>query len=225
MAEIGRGPAAGRFAPGALPERVAGPLREAVARLAALRPPPRRERLSGIHNPWGAAAGLTDPWRFLNVCESAAVLDAVEAVIGPDIVLWDSELYLRGSDYRDFAAAGREGRYWPVAPLAGAVAWIAPDDEDAAIQVADVHVADINDGAQLAARIAASATPLYVMRYLPATSRFVRDPKLPANDIAMREQLLINYTTRPLWLVRGEDRAHNDFVTGFASDPPRWAPH
>lgn len=219
MAEIGGGSVAGLSAAGALSERVIGPLREAVARLAALRPPPRRERLSGIHNPWGAAAGLTDPWRFLDLCESAAVLDAVETVIGPDIVLWDSELYLRGGDYRDFAAAGREGRYWPVAPLAGAVAWIAPDDDDAAI-----HVADIGDNAQLAARIAAGAAPLYVMRYLPATSRFVRDQKLPANDIAMREQLLINYTTRPLWLVRGEDRAHNDFVTGFASDPPRWAP-
>ena len=39
----------------------------------------------------------------------------------------------------------------------------------------------------------------------------------------MEEQPLINYATRPLWLVRGEDRAGNDFVTGFAPPVPRWA--
>jgi hypothetical protein len=39
----------------------------------------------------------------------------------------------------------------------------------------------------------------------------------------MEEQVLINFCTRPLWLVRGEDRAGNDFVTGFAPAAPRWA--
>jgi hypothetical protein len=39
----------------------------------------------------------------------------------------------------------------------------------------------------------------------------------------MEEQPLVNYTSRPLWLVRGEDAAANDFVTGFSPSVPRWA--
>lgn len=199
-----------------LADTLVGRVREAVARLTAQHPAPRRERLSGIHNPWGFAAGLTDPWRFLDLCESAAVVDAVEALIGPDIVLWDSELYLPARDYRAFVADGREGRYWPAQPLAGAVVLIALGAQPT------MHALDVRKCTVVPASVADDA-PLYVIRYMPATSKFSRDPQTPANRTAMQEQLLINYTARPLWLVRGEDRAGNDFVTGFASDPPRWA--
>ncbi|MGN6461248.1 MAG: resolvase [Pseudolabrys sp.] len=201
----------------ALPDALLRRAQDAVARLMEMRPAPRRERLSGIHNPWGLAAGLTDPWCFLDLCENAAVVDTVESVIGPDIVLWDSELCLRTSDYRAFVANGREGRYWPAQPLAGAVALIALGARPA------VYAADVRQHTPLPADLATNDDPLYVIRYMPATSTFSRDPKTSANRVAMQEQLLINYTTRPLWLVRGEDRAGNDFVTGFASDPPRWA--
>ena len=64
---------------------------------------------------------------------------------------------------------------------------------------------------------------LYVIRYMPSGSRFIRDGCSPPNWIAMEEQPLVNYATRPLWLVRGEDRAGNDFVTGFSPPVPRWA--
>jgi hypothetical protein len=65
--------------------------------------------------------------------------------------------------------------------------------------------------------------PVYVIRYMPATSTFLRDGRALANWIAMEEQPLINHAARPLWLVRGEDRAGNDFVTGFSPPVPRWA--
>lgn len=214
--DTGDMPGTGRAGP-ALPDALPRRAQDAVARLMAMRPAPRRERLSGIHNPWGLAAGLTDPWCFLDLCESATVVDTVESVIGSDIVLWDSELYLRTSDYRAFAAQGREGRYWPALPLAGAVVLIPLGARPA------IYAADIRQPVPLPTDLSTDDDPLYVIRYMPATSMFSRDPKTPANRIAMQEQLLINYTTRPLWLVRGEDRAGNDFVTGFASDPPRWA--
>ena len=40
---------------------------------------------------------------------------------------------------------------------------------------------------------------------------FISDPELPANKLAPAH---VNYTQRPLWLVRGVDRAGNDFTTG-----------
>jgi len=57
----------------------------------------------------------------------------------------------------------------------------------------------------------------YAIRYMPASSRYVRDPEFPANAYAARESPLMNYIHRPLWLVRGQDRANNDFTMGHGS--------
>jgi hypothetical protein len=197
-------------------ERRVAALEPAVRELLARRPRP--ERLSGMHNPWGQAATLTSAWRFLDLCEDADVVDAVARLIGPDIVLWDSQLYLAAAAWLRFAAEGREGRYWPAVPLAGAVVLTAPlrpAQGAIAIEVAALAGADLS--------CVAADEPLYVVRYMPATSRFDRDPKSPANRAGMQEQPLINYAHRPLWLVRGADRTGNDFVTGFAPPVPRWA--
>ena len=193
-------------------------LQATVRELSDRRPKLRPERLSGMHNPWGHAAMLANAWRFLDLCEDAAILDTVAEVIGPDIVLWDSELHLDAASYVRFAAQGREGRYWPAVPLAGAVVLIAPTravHSFMCLDVASLANADLSGFNPDA--------PLYVIRYMPATSQFVRDARSRANWAAMEEQPLINYATRPLWLVRGEDRAGNDFVTGFAPSVPRWA--
>lgn len=189
-----------------------------VRELVARRPRLRQERLSGLHNPWGQAAVLANAWRFLDVCEDVALVDAVARLIGPDVILWDSELYLAAATYLRFLEDGREGRYWPATPLAGAVVMVAPTGNKrrpicltlAALADADLSSID-------------AAQPLYVIRYMPASSLFVRDPHSPANQAAMEEQPLINHAARPLWLVRGDDRSGNDFVTGFSPPVPRWA--
>ena len=54
----------------------------------------------------------------------------------------------------------------------------------------------------------------YAIRYMPATSRYVRDPSHPANAYARQKSQFMNYTRRPLWLLRGVDRAGNDFEIG-----------
>jgi hypothetical protein len=186
--------------------------------LARSRPRPRQERLSGLHNPWGFGAGVMDPWLLLDVCEHSEVLDHVEALIGPDIVLWDTELYLEARSYREFVSAGREGRYWPATPLQGAVVIVPVAGDPRALICKGVDAINGRDMGDLDL-----SSPVYVLRYMPATSRFIRDPKAPANWTAMQEQPLVNFTRRPLWLVRGEDRAGNDFVTGFSPSIPRWA--
>lgn len=193
----------------ALPHLLIEPLAQAARALAAR--PPRQDLLSGIHNPFGRAAAFTDPWRFLDLCESASVVDVVAALIGPDVVLWDSELYL---DARQWQAAARtEGRHWPADPLAGAVVDVALASGEAA--VSDVRAA--------AAPAPAAPGPRYVVRYLPATSLFNRDPRYAPNRLAMEERPLVNYLNRPLWLVRGEDRAGSDFAVGFQAQVAAWA--
>lgn len=199
-----------------LPGIVLEPVCTAAATLAARPQPIRQERLSGIHNPWGGAATLTDPWAFLDLCEHAELVDAVSSIVGPNVILWDSELYLRAKDYIDFVNAGREGRYWPLESLAGAVALV-PLTAAGTSYISDVRQVSVNAFAQALPR-----APLYVIRYMPAVKLFRRDARLLANRLGMEEQPLINYTTRPLWLVRGEDRGGNDFVTGFSASVPYW---
>lgn len=188
----------------------------AARALATRRPVLRPERLSGVHNPWGHASVLTDAWCFLDLCEAPGILDRVERLIGPDIVLWDAELHLEAAAYQRFVEAGREGRYWPVLPLAGAVVLVAPT---AAQPVFSLPVEAVAGNLP----VLDPCAPLFVIRYMPGASKFVRDARAPANWIAMEEQPLVNYATRPLWMVRGEDRGNNDFVTGFSPTVPRWA--
>jgi hypothetical protein len=191
-------------------------LQPIVRELAQRIPRPRAERLSGVHNPWGHAATIGHAWRFLDLCEHAAVVDAVAGVIGEDVILWDAELHLEGAAYRRFVEAGCEGRYWPAEPLAGAVVLVAPMQPDQGARVVRLDAIAPSD-------VADAAEPLIVIRYQPATSRYVRDPRAPRHRALMEDNPLLNDVHRPLWLVRGEDRAGNDFVTGFAPPVPRWA--
>ncbi|WP_439502853.1 resolvase [Aminobacter ciceronei] len=194
------------------------PVHEAVAKIVAGKATIRQERLSGIHNPWGHCIGLTDPWSFLDLCESDVVIDAAKKVIGPDVILWDSELFPEAGRYGEFVAEGREGRYWPVTPLAGAVVLVAVGRKTPEVRA--VGLEEI--GSDVLASFDASE-PLYVVRLMPATSRFERDPNHAANRACMEEQVLVNYSNRPLWLLSGTDRANNDLVSGFAPAVPVWA--
>jgi hypothetical protein len=195
--------------PERLPEALIGHVVRAADALSVIRP--RQDQLSGVHNPFGRAAALADAWKFLDLCESRDILDAVADLIGPDLVLWDSELYLDAATWEE--ARAREGRHWPADRLAGAFV-------DIALATAEAVMADITRAARLPA-VAPGAH--YVIRYMPATSLYNRDPVFPANRIAMEERPLVNYLNRPIWLVRGEDRAGSDFDAGFASPAPEWA--
>lgn len=170
----------------------------------ALRARPRRAWLAGAHNPWGPGATLVDAWALLDLCHRADVLDAVAARIGPDIILWDSELLLDGDPTDDAAL-------WPVEPCEGALALLELEEMRL--------IGTYGPGEALPS----SQGPLLLMRYLPGACRFVRDPEHPAHIAQMEADPLIDRTCRPLWQARGKDRAGNDFVTGFTHSAPRWA--
>jgi len=54
----------------------------------------------------------------------------------------------------------------------------------------------------------------YAVRYMPATALYDRRPDHPATLYSQKVSPTMNYPMRPLWLVRGQDRAGNDFETG-----------
>jgi len=185
------------------------PVREAAREIALQAPD--QDLLSGVHNPFGHHACRARAWLFLDLAEDAALLDLVKDVLGPDVILWDSELYFDLSTF-----APDEGQYWPVEPLAGVIAGIS-------LEQGEVSVVDVNRLVEAHADFAARSGAQYIVRYMPASSHFNRDPLFSPNRRATEYRPLVNYAKRPLWLVRGEDRGNNDFVTGFLLPTARWA--
>lgn len=197
----------------------APPRRLSAALMAAVRPVlhdlamarPWQDRLSGIHNPFGYHACTDRAWLFLDIAESVELVDEVAAVLGPDIVLWDSELYFDAA-----ALAADEAECWPVEPLSGTIAIVS-------VELDSVLLVDIARLADCRSVLPLPAGPVYVVRYMSARSHFNRDPLFAPNRRTAEMRPLVNYTTRPLWLVRGEDQGGNDFDTGFSVRIGQWA--
>ncbi|MCY4155258.1 MAG: hypothetical protein OXF58_08040 [Gammaproteobacteria bacterium] len=199
---------------------------------------PRPWQLWELHNPWSRAAQLADSWQFLDLCQSAALLECITPFIGKDIILFDSQFS------PDLYAAGKPAAAWqndrlrcPVIPLRALIVRIpVPGRIDASVtfsykteqygeQALD-YTGDtvICHNAELDYRIEGPVQQPYeyVIRYFPATSRYLRDPTATIHRQLTERYPLLNYAKMPLWLVQGEDQADNDFVTGFQPKAGRW---
>ena len=169
-----------------------------------------QDMLSGIHNPFGHHACPSDAWKFLDLAESQMLLDTVVELIGPDVILWDSELY-----FETRGVSSEEGECWPVDPLSGVLAAMS-------LERGDVLFADIKKMQNAYPVLLRAKGPHYVIRYMSAVSHFNRDARYVANVRAVAVRPLVNYAQRPIWLVRGRDLGSNDFVTGFSVPAGRW---
>ncbi|MDJ0749446.1 MAG: hypothetical protein QNJ11_08165 [Woeseiaceae bacterium] len=158
-----------------------------------------------LHNPWSRVAAMIDSWQVLDICQSGTIVDAVTKVIGDDVVLFDSQaLPNPGLDAFDDVAWQHDDTFFPIDEPTGVVVRIPFGIEYGRDE---------------------GAAPVHqelVVRYFSASSLYLRDPQHPKQQRLMELYPWINYTTLPLWLVSGEDRAGNDFVTGFATKPGRW---
>jgi hypothetical protein len=234
-------------------------MRAEVDDLIARHPDVRPELLSGAHNPWGQSAKIVGSWAWLAFCRFPEIVDMVEQLIGPDIILWGSQLFCKPAGHGMAVPWHQDGQYWPIDPLATVTVRIAVEDSlpengcmrfipgshesrdvvahqiveasNVAIrqQVADLDESLARDDVLHAGQISIHDVYLihgssenrsgkrrsdYAIRYMPASSRYVRDPAFPANAYAAQNSQLMNYTERPLWLLRGVDRAGNDFDIG-----------
>lgn|GEM_PF-1367069 len=223
-------------------------LRAQQDRLKTATPKARPWQYSALHNPWGPCAQLYDAWGFLDLCQAPEIIDRLIPLMGPDIILYDTQLtpdpwtekLTRGDRTSDRLLC-------PVEPLAGFVVRIAfgppgreirnfiyrpashkgptPDREPATlpIQSGQMIIHDI----RLDYRIddpSKSTRPLeFLIRYFPATSHYIREASAPVHQALCERAPLLNYARLPLWLVHGTDRAGNDFVTGFNPRPGQWA--
>ena len=99
-----------------------------VERLVAANPDVPPEYLIGPHI---ARPDDRDPElhrEFLELCLDPGILDLVEAIIGPDIVLWSSGVFCKPPGVGREVPWHQDGQYWPLRPLATCSVWIAIDD-------------------------------------------------------------------------------------------------
>ncbi|PPR60072.1 MAG: Ectoine dioxygenase [Alphaproteobacteria bacterium MarineAlpha4_Bin2] len=65
---------------------------------------------------------------FLNYARDPNILDMVEQVIGPDIILWNSSFFAKPAVNGKKTPWHQDGEYWPLRPLATCTVWLAVDD-------------------------------------------------------------------------------------------------
>lgn len=215
----------------------------------------RPEQLVGAHIRKSEDTGVRGEEELLQLASHPDILDAVEQVMGPDLILWGSQVFSKPAGDGLAIPWHQDGQYWPVRPLRTVTVWIAIDPavvENGCMrvipgthrlgllrhEVSDAEDLALNQGladgvdearardvvlepgqfsmhdSMLIHGSNANRSGLrrcgYAIRYMPATSLF--DRTIPPTRIARNQ--IIDFSQRPIWLVRGQDRAGNDFAVG-----------
>jgi hypothetical protein len=239
-----------------LPTDVLAALRVEIERLIDGNTAIRSEQLAGAHVKANADTGVVGNTALLDFTRYPDLLDVVEQVIGPDIIMWGSQVFSKPAGDGMEIPWHQDGQYWPMRPLANVTVWIAVDaattengclrvipgthesglmphkvdnkeglvlnqklddtvfDERKAVDIVlepgqiSLHHAMLVHGSN--ANTSARRRCGYAIRYMPATSLF--DRSIPPTRIANNQ--VLDYSQRPLWLLRGKDRAGNDFTVG-----------
>ena len=67
---------------------------------------------------------------FLEICKLAPILDIVDQLIGPDIIVWGSRIFSKAPQTGRATPWHQDGEYWPIRPLATATVWISIDESN-----------------------------------------------------------------------------------------------
>jgi ectoine hydroxylase-related dioxygenase (phytanoyl-CoA dioxygenase family) len=110
-----------------LPAAKIDALRATLDRLIAANPDIRPERLVSAHIEGKNSEGVRGSSDFLDLARDQGILDRVEQLIGPDIILWGCQIFCKpGGDGME-VPWHQDGHYWPIRPLATCTVWVALD--------------------------------------------------------------------------------------------------
>ena len=76
---------------------------------------------------WRSQAYAHSPW-FNRLVRHPRILDAIEDVIGPDILVWTSTFFIKEAGSKTFAAWHQDGGYFGLEPRESVCAWVALTD-------------------------------------------------------------------------------------------------
>ncbi len=205
-----------------LPDARLQAMRAALDRVISGNADVRPEQLISAHVSNGGAEKVRGDDAFLDLARDPAILDRVEALIGPDIVLWGCHIFCKpGGDGQEgpWHQDGRVFRHRKDTRADLALDLVLDDDEidvdagrDVVLRAGEMSLHDIflvhgsnpNRSPKRRAGVA--------IRYMPGSSHFDRSlfPRAVAPN-----GLVTDFGQRPLWLLRGQDRTgKNDFAVG-----------
>lgn len=114
-----------------LPKERIDHLRATLDQLIRDNPGVRPEKLVSAHvvGQDGAAnpEGVKGSKAFLDLAMEPEILDMVEQLIGPDIVLWGCHVFCKPAGDGQETPWHQDGHYWPIRPLANVTVWVALD--------------------------------------------------------------------------------------------------
>lgn len=105
-------------------------VRAALERVLDDNPEILPDRLINVHLNGGNPYGIKGHRRFRELAMDGRILDMVEMLIGPDLVLLFGQLFCKPAQSARVVPWHQDGEYWPVRPLASCTAWLAIDDVD-----------------------------------------------------------------------------------------------
>jgi ectoine hydroxylase-related dioxygenase (phytanoyl-CoA dioxygenase family) len=111
-----------------LDEKMSVEMRDALAQLLRFRDDVAPESLICPHivSQRPGSAEIAAQWfRFAT---QKIVLDCVEQIIGPNIILWGSQVFCKPAFTGRKVPWHQDGKYWPMRPLATVSVWMAIDD-------------------------------------------------------------------------------------------------
>ncbi len=239
------------------PELLKG-LQDALNALIANNPGVRPEKLVSAHIEGRNDEGVNGSRKFLELAMHPPIVDMVEQLIGPDIVLWGCHVFCKPASEGFETPWHQDGHYWPIRPLATCTVWVALEPstrENGCLRVipgshldkvSHAHLHEDRDDLTLTQRMAdgtfdeslavdlelqpgeMSMHDVYMihgakantstqrrtgvaLRFMPGSSLFSRDIK----PVDGKTGVPVSFATRPLWLLRGQDRTGlNDFTVG-----------
>ena len=86
------------------------------------------ETLVCPHIPYGKSHDGKAAQAWLDYARHPGILDLVSQLIGPDIVLWGSQVFCKPPLTGKAIPWHQDGQYWPIRPIATCSVWMALDD-------------------------------------------------------------------------------------------------
>lgn len=107
---------------------VLGEMRESLDKLLRDNAGIAPESLVCPHIPYGKSHDAKAAARWLAFASQPGILDLVEQLIGPDVILWGSQVFCKPPVTGKAIPWHQDGQYWPIRPLATCSVWLALDD-------------------------------------------------------------------------------------------------
>ena len=106
-------------------------LRSALDAVIAMNPGVPPEKLISPHIVGHSAEGVRGHQAFLDFAHDDDLLDLVEDLMGPDLILWGCAIISKAAGNGKAVPWHQDGHYWPIRPIANCSVWVALDDSHA----------------------------------------------------------------------------------------------